>query len=105
MDYCCSVFENLKEYWKNPLGEGKKRGQHRVGERLMAYHLKRNRELELREFFSRCHILRAEEYTKVKQKRTLKEYLRAKAKILMKRTKVGRNFINYYYSKIVGGYR
>lgn len=105
MDSCCSVFENLKEYWKNPLGEGRKRGQHRVGERLMAYHLKRNKELKLREFFSKCYILRQEEYSKLKEKRTLKEYLRAKAKRLMKRTKIGNKLIDYYYSKIVGGYK
>jgi hypothetical protein len=38
MDYYSSVWTKLQQYWKSPLGGGK-RHQHRVGERLLLHHL------------------------------------------------------------------
>lgn len=104
MDYIASLFNKLPEYWKNPLGENKKRGEHRVGERLMAYHLKRGN-FEIKEFFSKCYILRPDEFSKIKKKRTFKEYLRAKSKKLIQKTRMGKKFIDCYYKKMVGSYK
>ena len=39
MDYYTSVYNRLNEYWQNPLGEPDSEKKHRVGERLMKYHM------------------------------------------------------------------
>lgn len=41
IDYYTSVWDQLKTYWENPLGDGTF-DSYRVGERLMTYHLNKN---------------------------------------------------------------
>lgn len=39
MDYYCSVWDHLDQYWREPLGDGAPEN-HRVGERLMMHHMR-----------------------------------------------------------------
>lgn len=57
MDYYCSLWEHLEEYWQNPLGNGNWE-EHRIGERLMKYHLKNQK---TKTFFMHTKILRHHE--------------------------------------------
>lgn len=56
MNYYSSVWKYLPKYWKNPLGNGQQKN-HRVGERLLKYHLKRQN-LTLKPFNTICYIKR-----------------------------------------------
>lgn len=59
MDYYCSVWNKLSEYWKKPLGDGKKEN-YRVGERLIYHHMKESK-IPYRPFDINCFILRQPE--------------------------------------------
>jgi hypothetical protein len=56
MDYYCSVWKHLSQYWEEPLGDGEWK-DHRVGERLMRFHLEQSG-IEFRPFSMACDILR-----------------------------------------------
>lgn len=60
MDYYTSVWENLNEYWENPLGDGEWKDV-RVGERLMRHHMAQS-SIEVQSFSSGCDVLRTRDY-------------------------------------------
>jgi hypothetical protein len=102
MDYCCSVFTNLPRYWKKPLGNGKK-GQHRVGERLMKYHLKKGN-FKIKEFFSKCYILNPANFEEIRRKKTIKEKVKFQTRLFLTKSWVGKKLIDLYYLNISGSY-
>lgn len=57
MDQYTNVWEHLKEYWENPLGENTWE-THRVGERLMFYHINNHLNMDNEAFRLRCYIKR-----------------------------------------------
>jgi len=54
MDHYSSVWDNLRDYWKTPLGQGDW-NSHRVGERLLKYHLKQ-KQINVSPFTLQCYI-------------------------------------------------
>jgi hypothetical protein len=66
MDYYASVWEELGEYWADPLGDSPER--HRVGERLLKQHLDRS-EIDVRRFDVGDQILRSRTYIEEQARR------------------------------------
>lgn len=56
MDYYCSVWTLLPQYWENPLGDGEWKN-YRVGERLMKTHMEQSG-IEFKPFSMSCDICR-----------------------------------------------
>lgn len=57
MDYYTSVYRMLKKYWETPLGEPGIKRKHRVGERLMKYHMDIS-DIQVNSFNNRCELVR-----------------------------------------------
>jgi len=57
MDYYTSVYLMLNNYWKIPLGEPGIKRMHRVGERLMKYHMDIS-DIQVKSFNHRCALVR-----------------------------------------------
>lgn len=60
MDYYASVWEQLAQYWEEPLGDGDW-VNHRVGERLLNYHMDQS-DIETRQFDIGSYALRSRAY-------------------------------------------
>jgi hypothetical protein len=59
MTYYSSVFSKLPEYWQEPLGRDHEENEHRVGERLLKYHMEQS-EIICKPFKMDCDLLRIE---------------------------------------------
>jgi hypothetical protein len=66
MDYYASVWEELGEYWADPLGETPE--EHRVGERLLKQHMDRS-DIDVQRFDVGDHILRSRAYVEEQARR------------------------------------
>ncbi len=53
----CSLWEYIEDYWKNPFGDGQK-SSYRVGERLMKFHTKNQKEVRFQIFYIDMYTLR-----------------------------------------------
>ncbi len=62
MNYSCSVFQKLNEYWLNPEGDGSWEN-HRVGEKLFKYHFDISNKYNAEPFFLNAKILRKDKYS------------------------------------------
>jgi hypothetical protein len=60
MTYYSSVFPKLPEYWQEPLGLNHDEKEHRVGERLLKYHMQCS-EITCKTFKMKCDLLRMDD--------------------------------------------
>jgi hypothetical protein len=79
LKYYCSVFSHLKEYWKDPIRTGEYKDT-LVGERLMKYHLDKNKDITMNTIDADLIIRRFDDSLINKRLTRIKRHVKRKAK-------------------------